>query len=367
MNTVQTAKSELIATIQVSIAKADYQADVDKALKDYQHKATMPGFRPGKVPFGMIKKMYGAAVTVDALNKKVSEALNKHITDNKLDIMGYPLPVSDKVQPADIENQDSVDFFFEIGLRPQFEVKLDTMKIDSFDITPSDAEIMKTIESIQNNNKEDDKLPELDDKLFEKIFPTAGIKDLDAFKARVAEEMKKQYDVEEDRMFLNRAVDMLVENTSFDMPDEFMKRWLVENSEGKITAEDVEKNYESNYAKSLRWQLVEEAVVKANPELIIKEEETKAAARKYFFGHTDYDTLDDEMKKRIDEIADSILKNDEQRQSINNRLADEKLTKFFKEHMKVSVKKTDYEGFVQAVLPKDNTEKKTKKSTKKAE
>ena len=104
--------------------------------------------------------------------------------------------------------------------------------------------------------------------------------------------------------------------------------------------------------------LVEEAVVKANPELIIKEEETKAAARKYFFGHTDYDTLDDEMKKRIDEIADSILKNDEQRQSINNRLADEKLTKFFKEHMTVSVKKTDYEGFVQAVLPKDNTEKK---------
>lgn len=368
MKTTQTEKSELIANITVIVNKADYEADVKKMLNDYQRKATMPGFRPGKVPFGMIKKMYGTAALMEQVNKKVSEGLNKHITDNKLEIIGYPLPATDVQQPVDIENAEEASFTFEVGLKPTIDVDLTKINIDAFNITPSDDEIEKTIESVRNNNKVDDKLPELNEELFSKIFPDAEIKDLDAFKARVAEEMKKQYDIEEERMFLNRAVDALVDNIKFNIPDAFLKRWLVENSDGKITAEDVEANYEKQYSRSFRWQLVEEAVVKANPDLIVKEEETRAAVRKYFFGHMDYDKLDDEMKKSLDDITENILKNNEQRQNINNRIADEKLTKFFKEKMTVKTKDVNYQGFIDAVLPKEEKPKKTtKKTTKKTE
>ena len=70
MKTTQTSKGELLAGIQISLLKEDYEAEVTKALKDYQHKATMPGFRQGKVPFGMIKKMYGQAVLLEKINQK---------------------------------------------------------------------------------------------------------------------------------------------------------------------------------------------------------------------------------------------------------------------------------------------------------
>ena len=171
-------------------------------------------------------------------------------------------------------------------------------------------------------------------------------------------------------MFYNKAVDQLVEEIKFDLPDTFLKRWIVENSEGKITAEDVEKNYDNSYVKSLRWQLIEEALVKQNPELIIKEQEVRDFVRSMYFGHMDIETLDEETKKRLDDIIDAIIKDDNQRQNINNQLADKKLTAYLKENMTITVVDTDYEGFVQAVLPQVELagEAKPKKSrAKKAE
>ena len=184
-------------------------------------------------------------------------------------------------------------------MRPTFDVNLKEINIDSYRITPSEDEIEKTIKSIQDNNKIEEQPAELNEELFEKIFPGKEIKTLEAFKAKVAEEMKIQYIVEENRMFLNRAIDLLVENVKFDMPDTFIRRWIVENSEGKITPEDVEKNYESIYSKSFRWQLIEEALLKIEPGLIIKEEETRAYATRAFFPHIDPATIDDEMKKQL--------------------------------------------------------------------
>ena len=174
--------------------------------------------------------------------------------------------------------------------------------------------------------------------------------------------MEKQYVLEAERMFYNKAIDQLVEEIKFDLPDTFLKRWIVENSEGKITAEDVEKNYENGYVKSLRWQLIEEVLVKQNPELVIKNEEVRNFVRSMYFGHMDVETLDEETKKRLDDIIDAILKDDNQRQNINNQLADKKLTAYLKENMTVTMVDTDYEGFVQAVLPqvelaKEETEK----------
>ena len=351
MNTTQTLKGELLAGIQVTLVKADYEAEVTKALKDYQHKATLPGFRQGKVPFGMIKKMYGQGVLIEKINQKVSEALNNHIIENKLDVIGYPLPDLEQGQPNDLDTQEELNFYFEAALKPEINVVLKDHKIEDFNIKASEEEIDRTIKSIQDNNKVEEQPAELNEELFAKIFPGQEVKDVETFRAKVAIEMEKQYVLEAERMFYNRAVDQLVEEIKFNLADTFLKRWIVENSEGKITAEEVENNYDNSYVKSLRWQLIEEALVKQNPELIIKEEEVRNYVRSMYFGHMDVETLDEETKKRLEDIIDAIIKDDNQRQNINNQIADKKLTAYLKENMTVTVVDTDYEGFVQAVLP----------------
>jgi len=364
MNTTQTAKGDLLATIQIDINKADYAEDVKKELKNYQHKAVLPGFRQGKVPFGMIEKMYGTQVTFDQLNKKVSEALNKHILDNKLDIMGYPLSDPDKQQPTDPETQETMSFFFEVGLKPEIKVDLGKIAMNDYNIKASDKEIDETIKRIQEGNKKDDKLPELNEELFKMIFPSKDIKDVESFRKEIATEMERQYVIEGERMFLNNAIDKLVSEVKFDMPDAFLKRWIVANSEGKINEEDVEKNYDTVYSKTFRWQLIEETIAKANPELVLKEEELREFVTKMYFGQLDIAGMDDDMKQRLNGIVDSVLKDENQRENIKNQVADNKVTAFLKKAMKVKVVDTDYEGFVKAVLPQE--EKPAKKTTKKA-
>lgn len=375
MKTIQTAKGDLLASIQIDIEKADYAEDVKKELKNYQHKATLPGFRQGKVPFGMIEKMYGSAVTFDKLNKKVSEALNNHILENKLDVMGYPLSDPDKQQPTDPETQETMSFFFEVGLKPEIKVELGKIAINDYNIKASDKEIDETIKRIQEGNKKDDKLPELNEELFKMIFPGKDIKDIETFRKEIATEMERQYVVEGERMFLNNAIDKLVSEIKFDMPDAFLKRWIVANSEGKISEEDVEKNYDKVYSKTFRWQLIEETIAKANPELVLKEEELREFVTKMYFGQLDLTNMDDDMKKRLDGIVDSVLKDENQRENIKNQVADNKVTAFLKKAMKVKVVDTDYEGFVKAVLPQEEKPAKktaakkttTKKTTKKEE
>ena len=363
MKTTQTAKGDLLATIQIDIDKADYAEDVKKELKNYQHKAVLPGFRQGKVPFGMIEKMYGATVTFDKLNKKVSEALNNHILENKLDVIGYPLSDPDKQQPTDPETQETMSFFFEVGLKPEIKVELGKIAINDYNIKASDKEIDETIKRIQEGNKKDDKLPELNEELFKMIFPTKDIKDVETFRKEIATEMERQYVVEAERMFLNNAIDKLVSEIKFDMPDAFLKRWIVANSEGKISEEDVEKNYDSIYSKTFRWQLIEETIAKANPELVLKEEELREFVTKMYFGQLDIAGMDEDMKKRLNGIVDSVLKDENQRENIKNQVADNKVTAFLKKAMKVKVVDTDYEGFVKAVLPQE--EKPAKKASKK--
>ncbi len=366
MKTIQTAKGDLLAGIQIDINKADYAEDVKKELKNYQHKATLPGFRQGKVPFGMIEKMYGSAVTFDKLNKKVSEALNNHILENKLDVMGYPLSDPDKQQPTDPETQETMSFFFEVGLKPEIKVELGKIAVNDYNIKASDKEIDETIKRIQEGNKKDDKLPELNEELFKIIFPGKDIKDVETFRKEIATEMERQYVVEAERMFLNNAIDKLVSEVTFDMPDAFLKRWIVANSEGKISEEDVEKNYDNVYSKTFRWQLIEETIAKANPELVLKEEELREFVTKMYFGNLDLAGMDDDMKKRLDGIVDSVLKDENQRENIKNQVADNKVTAFLKKAMKVKVIDTDYEGFVKAVLPQEDKKPAAKKTTKKA-
>jgi trigger factor len=115
---------DLNAVLKVKIQKTDYEDKVETVLKDYRKKATIKGFRPGMVPIGLIKKMYGRAVQIDEINKIVTENIQKYLADEKLEILGDPLPKADEQDKIDFETQQDFTFSFELGLTPAIELKL---------------------------------------------------------------------------------------------------------------------------------------------------------------------------------------------------------------------------------------------------
>jgi trigger factor len=122
MNVTTKKTDDLNAILRVSIKEADYREAVDKTLVDYRKKANIPGFRPGKVPAGLIKKQFGKAIMVEEVNKMLQDSVFEHIKKEEMDILGSPLPVvSDSL---DWENQSDFDFDYEVGLSPKFELKI---------------------------------------------------------------------------------------------------------------------------------------------------------------------------------------------------------------------------------------------------
>jgi trigger factor len=136
MNITRENIDDLNAILKVKVEKTDYEANVEKVLRDYRRKSNIKGFRPGMVPFAMVKKMYGKAVQLDEINKLVSENVQKYFTDEKLDILGDPLPKNDENEKNDFDAQEDFIFTFEIGLAPQFEINLNKKnKVNYYEIT----------------------------------------------------------------------------------------------------------------------------------------------------------------------------------------------------------------------------------------
>jgi trigger factor len=123
MNITKENIDDLNALLKVEIKKADYEENVEKVLRDYRKKANIKGFRPGMVPIGLVKKMYGKAVQLDEINKLVSESIHKYLHDEKVEILGDPLPKEDQ-DIINFDTQEDFTFNFELGLTPQFEIKL---------------------------------------------------------------------------------------------------------------------------------------------------------------------------------------------------------------------------------------------------
>ncbi|MBU1367965.1 MAG: trigger factor [Bacteroidetes bacterium] len=449
MNITQEPLSDLSAKIQIKLSKDDYEKEVNDALKTYQRQASMPGFRPGKVPFGLVKKMYGQSVMGEKINQIVSDALNKYIIDEKLPVIGYPLPMQEETDASALSQAEEFTLSFEVGFSPEINIDLSTIEVPFVEIKATEKDIQKTIDNIVDSNpvvtsvehvtenarvevqlievneageeidngfkeeisfhmdqvknqesielllnkeagaefifnlakaleseeaaekllKLDDnkkelasadfnmiirdiqleEKPALDEELFNKIFPGKEINDEAAFREQLKEDIENQFAQEHKRYFFGKAVDQLIEKVAMPLPEEFLKRWLVETSEGKLSEEEVNANFDSKYAKSIRWQMIEAELVKQNPELTVKEEEIRAQIKSYFFGSMGLDAQDEEMSKRMDGIVDTMLQNKQETQRINDQLVETKLTDFFLEKMPKQKESMSYEEFVAKV------------------
>ena len=135
----------------ITIESADYQELVDKKLKDYRKKAQMPGFRPGMVPMGLIKKQYGTAVKVDEVNRLLGEKLYEYVRENKIQMLGEPLPNEEKQQPQDLAGDGPFTFVFDIAVAPDFKAELTAKDtIDYYEITVDDKMIDDQVQMFQS-------------------------------------------------------------------------------------------------------------------------------------------------------------------------------------------------------------------------
>lgn len=446
MDIVQENLDQLNATITIKVAPADYEAPVKKVLNDYQKKASMPGFRPGKVPFGMIKKMYGNAVLADELNKILSHQLYKHIEDNKLQVLGNPLPKDDDQLTLDINNQKELTFKYDIGLAPQFEVDVtEKDKFNQYKITVDDELINKYIKDIAKRYgkvgenevstesdmisgefaelDEKEKLVEnginhtstialefIDDKkiqkqliglkkgdtivvdptkvskgltdmaamlniskakaekltakfnftvkhiysvqpaevnseLFDKAFGQGTVKTEAEFKQRIAEELTKALTEDSDKFLKKEVAETLMDKLNLSLPDEFLKRWLIESDkDNKITQTQIDEEY-PEYAKSLKWQLIENKLIEKN-DLKVSPEEAKQRAKELFqlqMAQYGYPEVDDEQ---LEQAASSILGKQEDAKRIYEDLMDKKILAFFKSTLTLKEKELSFDEFV---------------------
>lgn len=148
MNIVRKDLDQNNAILTLQIEKADYAEKVAKSLREYSKKANIPGFRPGKIPAGLIQKMYGKALLAEEINKIVSDELYKYIQDNKINMLGEPLPNETEQKVIDFNTQEEFEFLFDIGLSPEFEVELSAKdKIDFYSIAVSDEMINNQVKS----------------------------------------------------------------------------------------------------------------------------------------------------------------------------------------------------------------------------
>jgi len=441
---------DLTATVKIDLSPADYEEKVMKVLKDYQRKAQMPGFRPGKVPFGLTKKMYGSAVTADEINKLLGESLDGFIKEQNLDILGNPLANMEKTPQVDFSEPSDMSFYFDLGFSPKFDLKLDGKAgVAYYRIEVSDEIAKKYLEDMRRRNGElaeveisekgdlvkgdfaeldaDGKVKEggitssgtvnaelfsdeaivalftgvkpgsvvkfnpmkasgnatdvaamlgitkehaevldsdfnftvtgishmvpaeVNAEFFEKVYPGVEIGSEEELIEQIKKDAAQSFVGESDKKFFNDAVKKLLDMSAIQLPDEFLKRWLIDVNQDKLSAEEVELHY-NEYANSMRWQLIENRMIREH-NIEVSEEEIKDVFRGYF-RRPGSSEMDDDMKMRIDSIVDSFMKNKEDVRRINDQLFEQKLLGLLKEKMEPKEKKVSYEEFAKLAAEK---------------
>lgn len=439
MNITKKDIDVLNAVLTVEVDKKDYQLKVDKILKDYKKTASVPGFRKGFVPMGMIKKQYEKSIVIDEVNKLLQEALTKYLTDEKLDILGNPIPMPD--ENFSWENE-KLAFDFELGMSPKFEINLDTKKKISLNTIIADkdfindevANIQKqygkltsqtevveggrmvgsfsfeykgeqkekdaTIDLDQIKGKpnlkkflgkkvgdiidlktkglfKDDhdlmnalgldhddahgfnvpatftitevnktELAELNQELFDKLFGAGKIKTEKELRAEIKKSAEKQFQQQADQQFLNASTDYLIANTKFDLPAEFLKKWLQVGTDKELTKEEAIAEYQRS-EKGLRYQLIEGQIAKEN-DLTVTYEELRVYAGEVvtaqFAQYGGQIGLDEEQLKPI---VDNVLANEDETRRLSEQLMSKKLLDFYKEKLNYKEKEVTYKEFVE--------------------
>lgn len=338
MNITKEQIDNLNAVVKVAITKEDYQDKVDTILKDYRKQANIPGFRKGQVPMGLIKKQYGKAVLVDEVNKLLQDNLNKYLTEEKLDVLGNPLP---KQQDNFDWDKEELDFEFELGLAPDFEVPLKTKKaITHYKIVADKKSINEQVARIQKQYG----------KLTSKEF--AGKKDeVSGTFTNETEAIDHQAILELDKLKSKKAIESLVGKKVGDVVTLNTKGLLKEDnllaSTLGITADKAEKlNIDVTFTIS---EINEREPAALDQELFDK-----------LFGK-DVVTSEKELKARISEDSEKQFEQQADQKLLND------VTEYFIENTKFDLPAGFLTKWIQVTGEKELSEEEASEEYKKSE
>lgn len=221
MNVTATNHDEVSALLTVTLDKSDYKDKVEKQLINYAKNAQVPGFRKGKVPLSMVRKQYEAGIAFEEINKQVSEALNGYVTDNKLRLVGQPVP-----QPVETmdHNAEQLSVGFEVGYEPEFTIDLAKYEAPHFKVEASDKEINQSIENMQ--------------KRFAEQVPQDAIADDSTISLEISQVIEEGAEGEHNHAPKNISID-ISRKAAFDLVKSLKKDESV-----KVSKADLEKNEE---------------------------------------------------------------------------------------------------------------------------
>lgn len=447
MNITREKLSDLELCIKVDIEENDYIENVNKQLKEYQHKATIPGFRKGMAPKGLIERMYKPAIVGDAVQNTLNTSLFKYIDDEKLHILGMPMSNDEKTGEVDFAKATSFSFYFDIAVAPEFNiewdkvaVKYNQIKVTAKDVdnelnnvinrygkfeTPEtvaagdimygklveldkagapkeggietfvslnllnlkDAELMPLFEG----KKAEDKIVfnlakafptadieralhvdtaaakkfkadveltlsgisriiphEINDELFQMVFPGQTVKDEAAFRKLLQKEIEKANAEQSDYLFVNQVRKALLDQFSAPLPENFLKRWFASRGDKDMTPEKIEADWNDKYVPSLKWELIESKLEEISPV-----EPTNNQIVDYIKDilrrndHPVEGETKEQTEDRLEKAARSIAADRQNLGQVIDRLYADNLSKLFKDQVKPEVEKVSAKEFAE--------------------
>jgi trigger factor len=398
MNISLNKASDLQGRLTVVVTEADYKEKVEAKLKDYRKKASIKGFRPGMVPATLIKKLYGQSALVDEINHELGHAVSDYIKENKLNLVGEPLPAVEEADAIDWEKDTEFTFHYDLGFHGDFTVDLAKMKaIQSYEIKADKKEIDETIENLKKQfgeqthpetaedrdlvfgtftqgdwveksaipmhaiqdkskkifigakkgdtltfaidkvfvdakalalatGKKEEEVAELKGEVsyvveditrqvpsemnvafFDKVLGPGKATDEKSFRAEVETIVGENYAREAKYLLRIDAEKAILESVKIDLPEAFLRTWLIRINEGKFTPEQIDQDFD-NVKRDIRWNLIKNEIaekfdVKVDyPEVV---EKAKDMVRQQFGGYLSSDQPG--IEEMIEKIAMGYL------------------------------------------------------------
>lgn len=440
MNITLDKQSSTDGLIKINLTATDYQPKVEEKIRDYARKANIKGFRQGKVPAGVIKKMYGKSILVEEVNHIVSHSVSDYIRDQKLKILGDPMPNQEKAFSIDWDAQKDFEFEFQIGLVEDFtlelsskaKVKSHTIEVDQkvIDETLEDlkkrfgntthpetssvsdslyGDIVKsgetdkkgsfiTIEKITKKEqkkfigvKKDDVIEfdiekvftdplsisqtlniaeeeaktasgtyvftvtnisqtepaQMNQEFFDKVFGKDVVTNETDFIEKIKTTISENYNRETEHLLDHEIQHYFVDNTKITMPEAFLKTWLKNSSQGQVTDEILEKEFNS-YKDSLKWDLIKNKIAEEK-EIKVESDEVREKAKQFIAEQFGGAAIAAQLGDKLNDIANNYLSGQDGKgenfMKIYNQLRQEKIMKVIKENITVTDKKVTLDEF----------------------
>lgn len=324
MKVSQNKIDDLNLELTIGVEAADYAEIERKKLAERKRTADFKGFRKGMAPASLIKKFFGEQCLVEAVNQVLSQALDAHIKDNSLRIIGEPL--SSENQPeVEWKDGNNFTFVFDLGLYPEinFDVVKDD-KVPSYTVTISAKDKATMVENLKKYYEEKNKSAE------EQSAAKEEKSDEDIEK-EAAERLEAQFKNEAEWRLSKDIRDYFVNKAGISLPEAFLKRWLLVANQGKVTKEDIEKEFDA-FLADFRWQLVRGYLMKKY-DLKIDEKDLHEAAEAFVTYQYAMYGLGNLPKEMIQEAVVNVLKNQEQVQRIAENVEDSKVMSKLKEEI----------------------------------